>query len=205
MSNSEGFNAGNSQFSLSERVAHVCCSLTTSTSSTISRQEAEFAASAVRSVIKSFSQSSSPFYFDLLTHWVEQILTKGHKNHNPWATGSKGYIICSDLMCLCSFTMDSSCQLYILGLYGDLFSVKRTQVGVFKQPHQICFCCFLKGFHSHHLYFICSKILKYFLHQMSKQCLLNQQVSGLLESLYFSQSNCPWPIMPFPLPWHCVN
>ncbi len=54
MLDSEGFNAGNSQFSLSERVAHVCHSLTTSASSTISQQEAEFAISAVRLVIKAF-------------------------------------------------------------------------------------------------------------------------------------------------------
>ena len=52
MSDSEGFNAGNSQFSLSERVARIHHTLTMSASSTISCQEAEFAASAVRFVFK---------------------------------------------------------------------------------------------------------------------------------------------------------
>ena len=50
------------QFSLSERVACIHHTLTMSASSTISHQEAEFAVSAMMSVIKLFTVLSKPLF-----------------------------------------------------------------------------------------------------------------------------------------------
>ena len=73
MSNSDGLNTRNAQFSLSERVAYVHCILTTSASSTISSQEAEFATSAVRLVIKTLFNFSNL----CLGHQAKQLNPSG--------------------------------------------------------------------------------------------------------------------------------
>ncbi len=63
MSNPEEYTAGNAQFSLSERVLCMHCAFTTTGSTTIMHQEAEFAASAIRLVIQTFSFPSRNFLF----------------------------------------------------------------------------------------------------------------------------------------------
>ena len=42
-----------------------------------------------------------------------------------------------------SFTMDASCQLDIFGHDGDSLCMDGTQVGIFKESHQVGFRCFL--------------------------------------------------------------
>ena len=46
---------------------------------------------------------------------------------------------------LSSLTPDTTCKLYVLWHYSDTFSMDGTQIGIFKQPNQISFSCFLQS------------------------------------------------------------
>ena len=45
---------------------------------------------------------------------------------------------------LCSFSLDSSCQLDVFWHDGDLSGMDCTQIGIFEQPHEIGLHCFLE-------------------------------------------------------------
>ena len=62
-----------------------------------------------------------------------------------WGGPEKDQNVCVFVVVsLRSFSPDSSCQLDVFWHDGDSLGVDSTQIGVFKQPHEIGLCCFLE-------------------------------------------------------------
>ena len=62
-----------------------------------------------------------------------------------WGGPEKDQNVCVFVVVsLCSFSPDSSCQLDVFWHDGDSPGMDSTQIGVFKQPHEIGLCCFLE-------------------------------------------------------------
>lgn len=94
---------------------------------------------------------------------------------------------------LCAFTADSSGELHILWHDGDTLGVDGAQVGVLEQADHVSFSSFLEGQDSAALE---SQIALVFLSDVSDESLewelSDQQLSGLLVSSDFTESNGAW-------------
>ena len=85
-----------------------------------------------------------------------------------------------------SFSMDSSCQLYIFRHYRDPFSMDGTEICVFKESYEISLCCILKCSHRRTCYLeICSKFMHNFSYESSERQFSNEEFRGFLISSNF--------------------
>ncbi len=139
------------QFSLSERVVCICHMLTMSASSTISHQEAEFAASAMKFVFKLpltflfsiflfiVSQFCTCFYFHssrlslrLKPILILQVVILPDQTTNQVYFDSSKYCRSHEHLSSSLFTSDASCQLYISWLNHDSLSMQSAEICIFK-------------------------------------------------------------------------
>lgn len=96
---------------------------------------------------------------------------------------------------LSSFTTDTSCQLDVLRHDRNSLGVNRAQVGILKQADQVAFASFLQSHDSGALESeISLEVLGNFSHESLERQLSDQQLSRLLVSSDFSQSNCSWSV-----------
>ena len=97
--------------------------------------------------------------------------------------------------CLCSFTTDPAGQLDVLGHDGDTLGVNGTQVGVFKQTHEVSFAGFLKGHHGRALETqIGLEILSDLTDKTLEGQLADQQLGGFLVTTDLTKSHCSRPV-----------
>lgn len=85
-------------------------------------------------------------------------------------------------------------QLDVFGHDGDSLGVDGTQIGIFKQPHQVCFASLLKGTDGCTLKpQVSFEILGDLPHQSLEWQLPDEQLSRFLVTTDLSQSHGPWP------------
>lgn len=86
-------------------------------------------------------------------------------------------------------------QLDVFGHDGDSLGVDGTQIGIFKQPHQVCFASLLKGTDGCTLKpQVGFEILGDLPHQSLEWQLPDEQLSRFLVTTDLSQSHGPWPV-----------
>ena len=96
---------------------------------------------------------------------------------------------------LSSLSTDSSGQLDVLWHDGDTLGMDGTQVGVLKQTNQISLTGFLESHDSRALESQVSlEVLGNFSHQTLEGQLADEELSGLLVSSDFTESNSSWPV-----------
>ncbi len=80
-------------------------------------------------------------------HWSHLCLCTSTTNafwNREYPDSSKTKLCSQGHLCLSTFTMNTSCQLYVLWHYGNSLGVYSAEVCVFKEVHQVVFCCLLK-------------------------------------------------------------
>jgi hypothetical protein len=83
----------------------------------------------------------------------------------------------------------------VFGHDGDSLGVDGTQIGIFKQPHQVCFASLLKGTDGCTLKpQVSFEILGDLPHQSLEWQLPDEQLSRFLVTKDLSQSHGPWPV-----------
>ena len=96
---------------------------------------------------------------------------------------------------LSTFTTDSSGMLYVLWHDGHTLGVNSTQVGVFKQTHQVGLACFLKSAYGSTLEAkIRLEVLCDFTDKTLEWQLPDQQLGRLLVSSDFSKGHSTWSV-----------
>jgi hypothetical protein len=94
-----------------------------------------------------------------------------------------------------SLSSNSSGKLNILRHDSDSLSMDGSQVGIFKESNKVSFCSFLKSKHSSSLESeIVLEVLGDFSDKSLERKLSDQQLSGLLVSSDFSQSDSSWSV-----------
>ena len=101
----------------------------------------------------------------------------------------------SQLMSLSSLSSDTTCQLDVLGHNGDTLGVDGAQVGVLKQTNQVGLGCLLQSHNSRALESqVGLEILSDFSHQTLEGELADEELSALLVTTDFSESDGTWAV-----------
>ena len=106
-----------------------------------------------------------------------------------------GFVVCTTVTRLSTFSTDASCQLDVLWHDGDTLGVDGAQVGVFEESDQISFAGLLKSHDGGTLESeVGLEVLCDFTDESLEGQLADEQFGALLVTSDFSESDCAWPV-----------